>query len=92
MQAGLPVRSAVLLNFGSALTAVAGAVVMLAAANWAETATAVLLPVAAGNFLYVAAADLVPILHRERGALGTLKQVALMVAGIALVEFPRFVP
>lgn len=91
VQGGLSVKSAVLLNFGSALTAVLGALAMLAAAAWAEGVEALLLPIAAGNFLYVAAADLVPELHRRRAASGTFRQMALIVIGVLVVEIPRLV-
>lgn len=92
VHSGLPVRRAVLLNFGSALTALLGAIATLAAQQWTEGLTTLLLPVAAGNFLYVGAADLLPELHREPRSSRALGQVGLIVLGIALVELPELVP
>ena len=43
----------------------------------------VILPIASGNFLYVAASDLVPELHRERGGWLVLAQVGTIPAAIA---------
>ena len=85
---GLPVRRAVLLNFASGLVAVLGAVVVLtvgrATGGWADA----LLPVAAGGFVYIAAADLVPELHRTRHPWASLGQIGLMLLGVALVSLP----
>ena len=47
-----------------------------------------LLPVAAGGFVYIAAADLVPELHRARRLSVSLGQIGLMVLGVALVSAP----
>lgn len=88
---GLSVRRAVLLNFASALTAVLGAVATLVAQRWTTDVTTVLLPIAAGNFLYVAAADLVPELHREPRPRAAFAQIGLVILGVVLVELPDIV-
>ena len=87
---GMPVRRAVGFNLLTGLTAVAGAVLVLAAGP-ALGSPAVLLPVAAGGFVYIAAADLVPELHRSRRLAVSLGQLALIVLGIALVSVPGWV-
>lgn len=84
---GMPVRRAVGFNFLTGLTAVAGAVLVLAAGP-ALGSPAVLLPVAAGGFVYIAAADLVPELHRARRLSVSLGQIGLMLLGVALVSVP----
>ena len=61
-------RRALAFNFASALTFPLGALVAWAAS--ASVDTTFLVPFAAGNFLYIAAADLLPELQRERGGLG----------------------
>jgi len=45
----------------------------------------ILLALVAGNFLYVAAADLIPELHHKHGSRSSIMQIALIVAGILLV-------
>ena len=45
----------------------------------------VIVLIAAGNFLYIAAADLVPELHQERGGWMALWQMVIVLAGIALM-------
>jgi zinc and cadmium transporter len=84
---GMPVRRAIGFNFLSGLVAVAGALLVLAAGN-ALGAPAALLPVAAGGFIYVAAADLVPELHRTRRLSVSVGQIGLMLLGVALVSVP----
>jgi len=84
---GMPVRRAIGFNFLTGLTAVAGAVLVLAAGP-ALGSPAMLLPVAAGGFIYIAAADLVPELHRSRRLTVSLGQLALIVLGIVLVSLP----
>jgi zinc and cadmium transporter len=77
LHAGVSPRRALLLNFVSACAAIVGAVVVLFTERAVELG-AYLTPVAAGGFLYVACADLVPELRaRARGR-------ALVVVWIAL--------
>jgi zinc and cadmium transporter len=40
---------------------------------------------AAGNFLYIAMADLIPDLHRGGADAGALRQVLLIAAGVATI-------
>ena len=82
---GLTVRRALFLNFLSATMAILGAIVSLTIGLRSETFVAYILPVAAANFLYIAAADLIPELHRERGGKKAVIQVALVVLGVLLM-------
>ena len=65
LRAGMKPRKALLFNFGSALLAVLGAVIILALPVAAETIEFFGLPLIAGAFLYIAAADLIPELHHH---------------------------
>ena len=58
---------------------------MYTAAGWIPHALPFILSFAAGNFLYVAMADLIPGLHRGTIDVGATRQVALIAAGIASV-------
>jgi zinc and cadmium transporter len=83
---GLGVRKAVLLNLASASLAVLGTVIALLAGSVAGKVVAeVLIPVTAGGFVYVAAADLIPELQRDRSLRGLLVQAGLIAAGIAVM-------
>jgi zinc and cadmium transporter len=88
--AGMPVRRAIGFNFLSGLVAVLGAALVLAAGS-ALGSPAALLPVAAGGFVYIAATDLVPELHRSRRFSVSLGQIGLIVLGVALVSLPGWV-
>lgn len=85
LHAGVPVRKAVWFNFLSGLGAVAGALVALAVGRQLAGFTAALVPIAAGSFLYIAASDLIPELHRERSRSASIGQVLLVLLGVALM-------
>ncbi|MAF36649.1 ZIP family metal transporter [archaeon] len=57
---------ALCLNFVTALAAVLGGILALALSAYSVNITNVLLPFAAGGFIYIAGADLIPELHKER--------------------------
>jgi zinc and cadmium transporter len=63
--AGISKVRALFYNFLTALTAVAGVVVGWFIVGEVAGFSAVLLPFAAGGFIYIAASDLVPELHKE---------------------------
>jgi zinc and cadmium transporter len=76
---------ALLLNTLSAATTLPGAVL---AYFWlAETTEAVpyVLAVSAASFIYIAAADLIPTLHRRATPADSLHQILLLLAGIATI-------
>jgi zinc and cadmium transporter len=85
LYSGLPYRRAVRLNLLSGLSALAGAVLTLVIGARIAGFAQVLLPFAAGNFIYIAAADLVPELHRARGLATAARQIALLLLGIGLM-------
>ena len=86
LQSGLRPRSAVLLNLASASVAILGAVTTLAVGSAAATGvTAALVPVAAGGFVYIASADLVPELQHDRSLRALALQAPLIAAGIAVM-------
>ena len=83
VHSGLGVRRAVLLNLASAGAAVLGAVAALLAGQVSgETVTTVLVPITAGGFVYIAAADLIPELQHDRTGRGLIVQVSLIVLGM----------
>lgn len=86
--AGLPVCRAVLFNLASALTALLGAVVTLGLGRRIEGFADVLLPIAAGAFLYVAAAGLIPELRRQHGLANSWWQIAFVLGGVAVMAIP----
>jgi zinc and cadmium transporter len=86
LHSGLSVRRAVFLNFASASVAIVGTVMALVAGAMAGTiVTSVLVPLTAGGFVYIAAADLIPELQHERGLRSGIVQAGLISLGIAIM-------
>lgn len=82
---GVPPRKALLLNLLSALLAVVGAAVALTIGARAEQGLAFLLPVTAGGFIYMAAADLIPSLHGEKDYPRAWLQLVFILLGIGVM-------
>lgn len=82
---GMSVRGALKWNFISALTAVAGAVLALLIGARVETFADIVIPLAAGNFIYIAGADLVPHLHHKERKGSTVGMIAVIIVGILLM-------
>ena len=80
---GLSIRKAIWYNFLCALSCVVGAVFMLLLGSWLNDGIVYLLPVAAGGFIYIAACDLIPELHRQPAFRQNLAQGVFICAGIA---------
>ena len=74
---------AMLLNVMSAGASAVGAVAAFAAFDYVPRLLPYFLSLAAASFLYVAMADLIPGLHRGRTDASSLRQIALIGAGIA---------
>ena len=86
IHSGLSVRKAALLNAGSAAVAILGtATAVLASTIAHERMTELLVPVTAGGFVYIAAADLVPELQHDRSLRALIVQTALISAGIVVM-------
>lgn len=83
--AGYSRRRALTLNSISALAGIVGAVAMYTAADRLPAALPYVLALAAGSFLYVAMADLIPDLHRGQINIGSIRQVLLIGAGVMTI-------
>lgn len=76
---------AFLYNAFSSLAAVVGGVIGYFLLEDAHAALPYALVLAAASFLYIAVADLMPFLHRQRGATAAVWQGALIAAGVAII-------
>jgi zinc and cadmium transporter len=85
LHAGYEKMRALLLNFISALFAVLGAIVAISIGEASESLAAIILPIAAGNFIYIAGSDLVPELQKTSGLKGSVAQFLCIIAGILLM-------
>ncbi len=78
-------KKALLYNFFPALTAVAGALlVLLFSRNFAEAPT-ILLGFGAASFIYIAMSDLIPELQKEPDTKRSIVQLVWMLAGIGVM-------
>ena len=85
LRAGYSRSRALALNILSGLGGVLGAIAMLLASQHVPLALPYILAFAAGNFLYIAMADLIPDLHRGNVEGGAVRQMALIGAGILTI-------
>ncbi|PIO06704.1 hypothetical protein COT47_03090 [Candidatus Woesearchaeota archaeon CG08_land_8_20_14_0_20_43_7] len=84
---GLKARKALWLNFLSSLTAVAGAIIGYLFLNTIEGITPYILAIAAGGFIYIATADLLPELHKECEKKKIYLQTAALLFGVLVIYF-----
>ncbi len=85
LAAGFSRFRAFALNLIAGLSAVIGAALMLIFAAATPTLLGYVLGFAAGNFLYIAMADLIPHLHRGMEDVSAVRQVVMIAAGIATI-------
>jgi zinc and cadmium transporter len=82
---GLSVKKALVFNLLSALTAIIGTIISLVIGTHITGYTQVLLPLTAGGFIYIAAADLIPELQHDVKLLTSLVQCILIVFGVGIM-------
>ncbi len=85
LHGGFSKGKALLYNFLIALTAVLGALSVYFFAPHVQGLPLILVPFAAGGFIYIAAVDLIPELHKETDIRRSALQLALLSAGIAII-------
>jgi zinc and cadmium transporter len=89
LSAGYSRSRALVLNLTSAAGGVLGAIAMLLFGSQMPGAVPFVLAFAAGNFLYVAMADLIPTLHRGTLDRNVVRQLALIGLGIMTILATR---
>lgn len=84
LHSGLSKAKALLYNFASASTSVLGAVLVLIGSSYIKNIEEFLVPFAAGGFIYIATADIIPELHKHKShkILESAKQLVFFVGGI----------
>jgi|YelNatPaOPRAMG01_1025707.scaffolds.fasta_scaffold01373_12 zinc and cadmium transporter len=83
---GLSKRKALTYNFASAVTAILGALITSFLTTIQNLQT-LLVPFAAGGFIYIAATDLMPELHKKSQALTSIIQLITILLGITLMAY-----
>jgi len=85
VHAGFSKGKALLYNLLSAATAFIGAAVILAGLVPESSLSSVILPIAAGGFIYIAGSDLVPELNKKTGLRQSLWQFFMIIAGVGIM-------
>ncbi|MEI7869175.1 MAG: ZIP family metal transporter [Candidatus Methylumidiphilus sp.] len=86
LQSGYPKAKAFFYNLLSSLGTVAGGVLAYFGLERVHDSLPYFLALAASSFIYVAVADLIPTLHKKTHAAAVVQQMALILAGVALIE------
>ncbi|OGI29669.1 MAG: hypothetical protein A2288_00960 [Candidatus Moranbacteria bacterium RIFOXYA12_FULL_44_15] len=82
---GFSRAKALLYNFLTALSAVLGAVLVLFLSFDSASIAKMLVPFAAGGFIYIAGTDLIPELHKHTAIRKTIGQVLAFVLGVGVM-------
>jgi len=85
LYAGFTKRKALFFNFLSALFAVLGTIISLLVGSKVANFANVMLPLAAGGFIYIAGSDLVPELNKESKLGKSLVQMLAIGLGVGLM-------
>jgi zinc and cadmium transporter len=85
VHAGLKPRRALLLNLLSASAALLGVALALSLESVFGGVERILVPLTAGGFIYIAAADLIPELHKEPGAVKSIIQLLTLGTGVGVM-------
>jgi len=88
---GFSKKKALIYNFLSQLTAIIGGVVGYFLSTSIENIVPYILPFAAGGFLYIAASDLVPELHKEPELKKSLTSFGFFIVGILFMLLIKFI-
>ena len=89
LYSGLKKSKALFYNLLSALVAIIGAAIGLLFAT--ETFISLIIPFAAGGFIYIAGSDLIPELHKECGPKDSFWHIFALLLGIGLMVVLKFI-
>lgn len=85
LHAGYSTKKALFLNFLSAVTAILGVFIAFLLGQYVEDLSAILIPVTAGGFTYIAASDLIPELHTQKSLRRVLTTFLIFALGLGLM-------
>lgn len=85
LYSGYSKKKAVIFNFMSAATAIIGTIIGLLLSESMHGFSDFIIPFAAGNFIYIAASNLVPELHRHCKLRDTFLHVIAILMGVGII-------
>lgn len=83
--AGMTRKGVVIWNILGALVSPVAAILTVLVATHVTAIQLPLLGIAAGNFIYIAAADLIPEIHQDKSKKSLFTQVLLLLAGLLII-------
>lgn len=89
---GLSKHKALFYNFLSAATAILGTIIGFILASASDIFLKLLMPLAAGGFIYIASCDLVPELHKEQDIRKATLAMAAFILGVAFMYCAAAIP
>jgi len=84
-------KRALTFNFATAITAILGGVIGYLASSVMQTSIIYLLPFAAGNFIYIAAADLIPEIKHQVSLRRSLIHFCVFLVGIGIMLAVKYI-
>jgi zinc and cadmium transporter len=88
---GFTKRKALIYNFISALTAMVGALAGYFLSDLAQGFSNFILPLTAGGFIYIAASDLIPEIHKETNVIRSTLAFLAFLAGIVFMALAKLI-
>ncbi|MDD3662466.1 MAG: ZIP family metal transporter [Candidatus Pacebacteria bacterium] len=82
LHSGYSRKKALLYNFISALMAVVGVLFVFIFGSIIDSFVGLILPIAAGGFIYISIADLIPELHKDKNLKHTILQILIGAVGV----------
>lgn len=89
VHSGMKAKKALIYNFFSQLTAVAGGIIGFFLSGHTDFSI-VMLPLAAGGFIYIAASDLIPELHKETNSKHSIANYFVFLLGVGFIIGIKF--
>ena len=88
---GFEKRKALILNFLTALTAIAGGIIGFFITTMVDNVKLFILPFAAGGFIYIAATDLIPEIRKETSLKKSMIYFGIFILGIIIMYVVTFI-
>jgi len=88
---GFEKRKALILNFLTALTAIAGGIIGFFITTMVDDVKLFILPFAAGGFIYIAATDLIPEIRKETSLKKSMIYFGIFILGIFIMYAATFI-
>jgi zinc and cadmium transporter len=90
IHSGFTKRRALFFNFLAASVAIAGTIASLLIGETVQSYKVMMLPIAAGGFIYIAGSDLVPEMQRESSTKKSASQILAIAGGVGLILMLTF--